>query len=595
MKNLLFALLTGSFCCCYAQQKDAPVPEPEVVATPPADAGRGLIRVDSREIRHYSGTRKEPDYLVSRDNGKTWEMKAAPAGYPPNYGGIPKESPAIVRNPLTREFIRVQPIGGFVFLSRGGLDGKWLAVTNDGKLEEDWKDPEKRKNLKKLGGIMRTPVFVNKGRRVIVPFHNMGSGTKFHISDDGGLTWHVSENGITSPRHEARPPHQGVRWFNNAVEATVLEMKDGTLWALVRTSLDQAWQAFSRDYGETWSKPEPSRFFGTLTMNTLGRLDDGTIVSLWTNTMALPENATAGNGTWKDVFTNRDSHHIAMSGDEGKTWYGFREIILDEHRNHPGYATLDGPEDRGKHQSEMVQLDKNRILISLGQHKNHRRLVIVDRRWVGAKTRATQTGKDSDSQWTIHTYIPQKKGHCSYNRKPSAELVPDPSGSTKKVLQIKRLNDPELVNEKSNVDYRNAGAAWNFPNGTTGLVKFRFRAADGDQADDSGLQVSLTDRLFNACDSTTKDYALFTFPIRLRPAPHLLLGMKKAPFTPGAWHEISLLWQGGQAVVSLDGKKAGTLKMANKSPNGASYIHFISTGSQPDAGILLDTVNARVK
>ena len=43
-----------------------------------------------------------------------------------------------------------------------------------------------------------------------------------------------------------------------------------------------------------------------------------------------------------------------------------------------GYATLDGPEDRGKHQSEMVQLDKNRILISLGQHKNHRRLVIVD-------------------------------------------------------------------------------------------------------------------------------------------------------------------------------------------------------------------------
>lgn len=109
--------------------------------------------------------------------------------------------------------------------------------------------------------------------------------------------------------------------------------------------------------------------FGTLTMNTLGRLDDGTIVSLWTNTMALPENATAGNGTWEDVFTNRDSHHIAMSGDEGKTWYGFREIILDEHRNHPGYATLDGPEDRGKHQSEMVQLDKTASLFPWGSIK----------------------------------------------------------------------------------------------------------------------------------------------------------------------------------------------------------------------------------
>ena len=245
MKSSLFFLFAASLCCCYAQQKAEPAPEPRIVATPPSDAGRGLVRVNAREIRHYSGTRKEPDYLVSTDNGKTWKMKMAPASYPPNYGGIPKESPAITRNPLTGEFIRVQPIGGFVFLSKGGLDGKWFAVTNDGKLEEDWKDPEKRKNLKKLGGIMRSPIFVDKGKRVLIPFHNMGGGTKFHISDDGGLTWRVSRSGITSPRHEAKPPHQGVRWFNNAVEATVLEMKDGTLWARARTSQDQAWQAFS--------------------------------------------------------------------------------------------------------------------------------------------------------------------------------------------------------------------------------------------------------------------------------------------------------------------------------------------------------------
>lgn len=103
--------------------------------------------MDSREIRHYSGTRKGPDYLVSRDNGKTWEMKAAPAGYPPNYGGIPKESPAIVRNPLTREFIRVQPIGGFVFLSKGGLDGKWVWPS---RMTASWKKTGK---IRKRGKI----------------------------------------------------------------------------------------------------------------------------------------------------------------------------------------------------------------------------------------------------------------------------------------------------------------------------------------------------------------------------------------------------------------------------------------------------------
>lgn len=53
---------------------------------------------------------------------------------------------------------------------------------------------------------------------------------------------------------------------------------------------------------------------------------------------------------------------------------------------------------------------------------------------------------------------------------------------------------------------------------------------------------------------------------------------------------------GRGAGCGVFGRKEGrNVEMANKSPNGASYIHFISTGSQPDAGILLDTVNARVK
>lgn len=432
MKNLLFALFAGSVCCCYAQQNAAPAPEPEIVATPPSDAGRGLIRVNSREIRHYSGTRKEPDYLVSKDNGKTWEMKAAPSGYPPNYGGIPKESPAIARNPVTREFIRVQPIGGFIFLSKGGLDGKWFAVTNDGKLEEDWKNPEKQKNLKKLGGIMRTPTFVNKGRRVIVPFHNMGGGTKFHISDDGGLTWRVSKNGVTSPKHEAKPPHQGVRWFNNAVEATVLEMKDGTLWALARTSQDQAWQAFSKDFGETWSKPEPSRFFGTLTMNTLGRLDDGTIVSLWTNTMALPENATAGNGTWEDVFTNRDSHHIALSNDEGKTWYGFREIILDEHRNHPGYATLDGPEDAASTRVKWCSLTRTASWFPWGSTKT----TAAWSSWTAAGWLPRRAPRRRAGTWTASgpsiPIFPRKKAIAAITGSPPLNWCPTPPEVEKK-------------------------------------------------------------------------------------------------------------------------------------------------------------------
>ncbi len=468
-------------------------------------------------------------------------------------------------------------------------------MTKDGKLEADWKNAEKRKNLKGLGGIMRTPIFVQGGKRILVPFHNMGNGTQFHISDDGGLTWRTSKGNITSPKHYFKPPHLGVRWVNNAVDASVLEMKDGRLWALARTSQDQAYESFSTDGGETWSPSQPSRFFGTLTMNTLARLSDGAIVSLWTNTMALPETATAGNGVWEDVFTNRDSIHIAMSNDEGKTWYGFREVILDEHRAHPEYATFNGKEDRGKHQAEVIELDKIRLLISAGQHKSHRRLIIVDRRWVAEKSRSTQTGADLEKQWTTHTFIPKKAGHCSYNRKPSARLVPAPGEPDKKVLQIKRLDDPSLVNAEAKVDYQNGGATWNFPNGVTGRLKFRFRVADGAQVADSGLQVSLTDRLFNACDTTTKDYAIFTFPIKLQPKPHLLIGKEKVPFSGNEWHTVTITWKGNQAHVSQDNKKVGALNMANTTPNVVSYIHFISTGAKPDSGVLIDRVSAQVK
>lgn len=578
-------------------QKEATYEEPKIVGVPPSDAGRGLVRISDKEIRHYSGTRADvADYLVSEDNGLTWTMKKAPQSYPKNYGGIPKESPAIVENPnKPGEFIRVQPINGFVFISEGGIDGTWRAVTKDGKLESNWKDEAVRKNLLTLEGIMRTPLYVKNGKRIIIPYHVMANGTKFHISDDGGKTWRKSKGTIVSPRHEVKAPHQGVRWFNNAVEATVVELKGGKLWALVRTSMDQAWESYSADGGDTWSKAEPSRFFGTLTMNTLARLQDGALVSLWTNTMALPENAKAGNGRWEDVFTNRDSHHIAMSKDNGKTWYGFREIIIDEHRNHPQYATLNGPEDRGKHQSEVIELDEKRLLISLGQHKNHRRLVIVDRKWVEATGRKSQTGCDMETQWTTHTYIPKKAGHCSYNRKNSVSLVPDPADASRQVMQIRFLDDDSLINRDANVDYRNGGATWNFPNGVEGRIEFRIRVAEGSQTAESGVQVSLTDRLFNACDVTTKDYALFTFPIKLSPKPHILVKGKKAALNPNDWNKVMMVWKDTKCKVLLNGKAVGIIDMVNKSPNGASYIHFISTGNSPDSCILLDSVRASVK
>ncbi|MGL4854638.1 MAG: sialidase family protein [Lentisphaeria bacterium] len=563
------------------------VDAPKVVGVPPADAGRGLVRVSENEIRHYSGDRGKVSMVVSRDNGLTWNKETAGESYPRNFGGIPKESPAIIRNPVTNEFIRVQPKGGFVFQTKGGLDGQWLAATKDGKLSADW--VKSTSNLVSLGGIMRNPTFVNKGKRILIPAHDAATGTWLHLSDDGGATWRKSKDTVLVPAFEMKPPHHGNRWRNNGVEGTIVELKDGRLWMILRCSQDQYWQSYSSDFGDTWTKAEPSRFFGTLTMPTIGRLSDGRLLMLWTNTMALPENkSTAKSNLQEDAFTNRDSHHAAISSDEGKTWIGFREIILDEHRNRSDYATFSGRQDRGKHQSEFMELDKNRVLISLGQHAQHRKLVILDTRWLYEKSRSNSFENGLDD-WTIHTYIPVKAGHCAYNRKPSAFLVNHPDSASKKVMQVKRTADTAVINIANEVNYERGGATWNFPNGRQGKVELKFYINEVS----GGVQLSLMDRLFNACDVTANEYSQYTFAIGA--------GKKLGNFELKAkrWYTLSLQWSGvgekGSCRVSIDGKLVTNLKINKTSPNGISYLHLVSTALEADNGVLIESIKASVK
>ena len=288
VRSRLLQALTFGMAAFAAGEEFSP---PRIVGTPPVDGGRGLVRVSATEIRHYDGDRRAPGFLLSRDNGETWTYVKAGKDYPPNFGGIAKEAPAFARNPRTGEFIRVQPIKDHVFLSKGGLDGTWVAATRDGKAGGDW--GKSRDNLLSLPGIVRSPLFIDGGRRLLVPTHVAGSGTTMWLSDDGGLSWRRSRSVISAPPHAAGGIHRGARWQNRGVEATVVELRNGTLWALLRTSQDFHYESFSRDKGETWTPGAPSRFVGTLTMPTLGRLADGRLLLLWTNQAPLPELVTA--------------------------------------------------------------------------------------------------------------------------------------------------------------------------------------------------------------------------------------------------------------------------------------------------------------
>ncbi|MFC4992052.1 sialidase family protein [Rubritalea tangerina] len=543
------------------------VEAPRVVGTPPADAGRGLVRVSEKEIRHYPG-KGGRQMLQSLDNGETWKSVSLPKTYP-GATCLSKESPAIAQNPVTKEYIRFEPLyrgknnNDGVYITEGGIDGTWNLVR------------DKDGNAVRPGGILRNPLWVNNNKRIVIPGHGGGAWTWY--SDDQGLSWERS-NKVQSPAHKPGGIHKGTRWNHGMVEATVIELKDKKLWMVARTAQDQHYESFSEDFGKTWSPAEPSRFWGTITMPTFFRMEDGRMLFLWSNTTSLPEIETA-TGRGEDAFTNRDTIHAAISEDDGKTWIGFREIILDEHRNRGDYGTVNGKQDRGKHQAEVLQLDANRVLLTCGQHAMHRRLMIMDVRWLYEKERSSDIAKDGLKDWTTHQYIGKYVGHCAYNRTPGAQVQDG-------ALRLLRVNDPSLTNQ-------NQGATWNFPAGDTGRLTTKVRLEKGG----AGLQIALCDRWFNATDHSVDQFANYVLKID---ADGKTASGKKL-LTPGKTHELAITWkqvgEKGEASLSLDGRKT-TIKIPcqHATPNGVSYVHFYNPALGEDSnGVSILSTHAQVK
>ena len=528
---------------------------PVRVATPPSDAYIGLSLLDNGEIRHYNyGEQAEPGtfYLSSTDKGLTWTK-------------VPyaKEMPfADCQSPVSKEYIRLVNMGKqgvYCIRTQGGIDGgRTLTKVTD------------------IGSIMiKPPVFIRKGQRIVVAAHHgvTPKGCYTYVSDDDGKTWKRS-NTVTSPDHQGGGFHQGIRWNHGAVEPTVVELNDGTLWMLMRTSQDKHYQSFSKDGGLTWSESQPSPFYGTITMPTIGRLSDGRLLFLWCNTTPMPEVGNT-NGVWDDVFTNRDVTHAAISEDDGKTWKGARELYMDPLRNTPDYATNGGGIDRGVHQAQFVEVAPGKVLVSIGQHALHRSMLLFDVSWLYEKERFNDF-TDSLSQWSIFNYIKGIKGHCAYNRMQGCGLEAHPGKPGKQILHLHYKPDSSLV-----ADTR--GAVWNFPAMRKGTFTTSVRIPKGSDR----VSLLLNDRWFNPSDTVARYQCIYD----------LKLSRKDLGISDDQWHEISIDWDLLQknpvAYVKVDGKKRNLrLSLKNPSQMGISYAHFIASPAEENPGIYVESVKA---
>ena len=379
-------------------------------------------------------------------------------------------------------------------------------------------------------------------------------------SDDHGQTWKESSAKLTAPCYEG---YNGANY--GACEPTIMELKDGRVWMIIRTQTGWLYESFSND-GVAWSEAKPTRFCSSDSPAALVRLSDGRIALFWNNC----ENTSRING--QGVYTNRDALHGAISDDEGRD---LARLPRDLPRPAPQRITS--------------QTRRPRNVLSLPRRDQGRQGPRGHRSGFGAAARPARrsgvvvrnTRRDDFSAGLDGWCVFKAFGPRQYwwrDRVQGARLIDHPAKAGAKVLQVRRPDDKD-----------GDGAVWNFPAGRQGTLTVRLLIQQGF----GGGSVALADRFIQPNDDVGEKKVLVTLPIR---ADGELPGGTK--LEPGQWQTVKLRWDIGKAEceVTVDGKPACTLPMSKETTAGPSYVRFRSTAETVDtAGLLVESVEAAVR
>ncbi|MCO6457345.1 MAG: exo-alpha-sialidase [Pirellulaceae bacterium] len=408
------------------------------------------------------------------------------------------------------------------------------------------------------------------GGRILVPFGSFQPHAKavpphgrhqtiILYSDDGGQTWRESESKLIAPCYA------GFNGSNEgACEPAIEQLRDGSLWMLMRSQTGFLYESSSRDNGATWDQASASRFSTSTGPPNIMRHKNGWLVVCWNNCELPPRHEGAG------VYGGRDALHIAVSSDEGRTWRGFREIYLDHRRNdNPAQSG-----DRGTAYPLAAYTADGQIVVLAGQGHGGRNPILVDPAWI-VETSASSDFSDGLEQWSVHKHHGPAKGWWRA-RAVGCQLVAHPSNPAARCLNVRKAD--ELPAD---------GATWNFPNGWRGSLTARLMIRQGFH----GGVICLNDRMFDPANDFGEQFAIFQAAIERDGQ------LGEARLRPGTWHDVTLKWDlsAAQCELQVDGRPAGRLPLRCPTLNGISYVRFRSAATVIDAaGVLVERVEVTI-
>lgn len=240
-----------------------------------------------------------------RDGGKTWGQ---PRVLQKNVGG--KNVMSVTLRRLTGSHAKGSPIGMFYLVKNSFSDLRvYLRISKD-----------EAKSFGQPIRVTSTPGYhvLNNDRvtrlfsgRLLVPVASTPDVRKDNhfqswcfISDDAGKTWRPGKGKVDLPKR-------------GAMEPEVIELHDGRVLMIVRTQLGYIAASYSRNGGDTWSKPVNWGVKAPEAPATLRRIPStGDLLLVWNDTYSKGK----GHGGKRTPLT------AAVSSDEGKTWKHVRNL-----------------------------------------------------------------------------------------------------------------------------------------------------------------------------------------------------------------------------------------------------------------------------